>query len=356
MTTAQASSCTRILSKPLNCLALFTLIFGLMACEGKPIVTDGEGSGGTGDIPCSSVNDCPDPTAYECVSVCKLKCTQDTDCSADAFCTDTGFCEVGCRDSSTCPSGEYCVSGVCQSGNSECSSKCDCEEGLVCQNNVCQDPPSQCQNSADCGRGPGENCEAFICNGFTNQCIEQSPEPCTTNADCTGRPGCDGGCGCNSEGQCIPLGECTPETQETDCAEGEICNDNMECVPAPSCLNGGIQCAAGEVCNPETGICEPAVNCTSNADCGPNEICNTATGQCEPTSGGTGGVAGWGEACASALGGGGGATCADGLTCGLLTSVCEELCDTPGACTSCCPISGGNFCEQGMLVNFCRIQ
>ena len=156
-----------------------------------------------GDIR-ATVNDCPDPTTYEYVGVCKMKCTADTDCSADAYCTDTGFCEVGCRDSSTCPSGQYCVSGACQSGNAECTSKCDCAEGLICQNNICQDPPLNVKAVRIAVADP-VRIVAYICNGFTNQCIEQAPEPCETNADCTGRPGCDGGYKPNSQGQCIPL-------------------------------------------------------------------------------------------------------------------------------------------------------
>tara|TARA_Y100001968_G_scaffold104037_1_gene94028 strand:+ start:295 stop:642 length:348 start_codon:yes stop_codon:yes gene_type:complete len=115
------------------------------------------------------------------------------------------------------------------------------------------------------------------------------------------------------------------------------------------------------VCNPNTGECEDSTNCISNQDCPTGQVCNTVTGQCEETTGGgssNGGTANWGEACGSLLGGGGGstATCADGLVCGIASGICEELCDTPGACSDCCPISGGNYCEAGVLVNFCRVQ
>jgi|GEM_PF-1860789 len=48
--------------------------------------------------------------------------------------------------------------------------------------------------------------------------------------------------------------------------------------------------------------------------------------------------------------------CEEGLVCGVLSSVCEETCETPGPCNDgadCCPISGLD-CEAGLLVNFCR--
>jgi hypothetical protein len=63
-------------------------------------------------------------------------------------------------------------------------------------------------------------------------------------------------------------------------------------------------------------------------------------------------IVGWGEACGSILAPG--PTCEEGLICGLLSGVCEEMCDTAGICTNCCPISGTGYCEQGLLFSFCQ--
>jgi hypothetical protein len=63
-------------------------------------------------------------------------------------------------------------------------------------------------------------------------------------------------------------------------------------------------------------------------------------------------IVGWGETCGSILTPG--PACDEGLICGLLSGVCEEMCDTPGICTNCCPISGTGYCEQGLLFSFCQ--
>ena len=123
----------------------------------------------------------------------------------------------------------------------------------------------------------------------------------------------------------------------------------MACVCVPGVYDSGNNDGAGD--GSEDGTTDGSVDGTgdgagdgladgfadffgTDADAGPTE------------------VVGWGEVCGTFLAPG--PTCEEGLVCGLLTGVCEELCDTPGVCTNCCPISGTGYCEEGLLLSFCQ--
>ena len=143
-----------------------------------------------------------------------------------------------------------------------------------------------------------------------------------------------------------------PPTQEEEVLqgdEGQPCYDNGACRPGLLCDNGicvvpGVYDSGnddGSADGTEDGAADGTSDGTNDgsadgfadgfadffgtdADAGPTEI------------------VGWGEVCGTFLAPG--PTCEEGLVCGLLTGVCEELCDTPGVCTNCCPISGTGYC------------
>lgn len=286
------------LSKLLVLLAC-TIAVGLFvgaAC--RTTVDSGDaGSGpgsGVGPLTCESVEDCPDPSNYDCLGICLQRCAADAVCKLDEYCSARGYCERGCRDSTTCEDGQVCVAGTCQSTDAAgaCGTKCDCAPGQVCRGGVCQDPPEQCNGPDDCGRGPGDRCEAYQCNGFTNQCFDPDPQPCTDATDCIGRPGCQDGCLCTPNGQCVPDGECTPENEAEVCGDGFYCTADLTCGVLPSCTSNTECEAYGLVCNLGRQRCQRPAPCDDNADCtsAPATYCNTASGSCEVPSCRNGGV------------------------------------------------------------------
>ena len=133
--------------------------------------------------------------------------------------------------------------------------------------------------------------------------------------------------------------------------EGEACFDNGNCLP-------GLLCDAQNVC-----VVPPPYDAGLGSSDGTGD--GTSDGSGDGNSDGwadfLGGgdsdagpteTVGWGEMCGSFLTPG--PACEEGLMCGFLSGVCEELCDTPGSCSNCCPISGTGYCEAGVLVNFCQ--
>lgn len=251
----------------------------LVGCGPTSIALDA-GPSTPAEQTCSSVTECPDQVNYDCVGVCLRKCASDTVCGPAEFCNSQGYCADGCRNSSTCNDGEVCSEGSCVTGGAGCTSKCECATGQVCIDGACQSPPATCAGPTDCPRGPGDRCEAYQCNGFTQQCFDPDPQPCTGAADCTGRPGClaEGDCDCNGSGQCVPAGECTVETEAAVCGDGFYCDNALDCVPLPACTNDSQCTPAGLVCNLGTSTCERPQPCTSSADCtaAPKTYCDTS--------------------------------------------------------------------------------
>ncbi|MDP2342313.1 MAG: hypothetical protein Q8O67_15265 [Deltaproteobacteria bacterium] len=280
----------------------------VVVVAGCPRPLDGApdaGPGGSPFITCSDVSECPgfvDGAASQvvrCDGVCLTICNGvDEACPDPAqFCDANGTCAAGCRDSRSCP-GQLCVAGVCQDGSSECASKCDCDPGEICNpDGQCVAAGTTCATGADCPRGPrtpADDCEAFSCNGFSDQCFDPSPTPCTQAAECIGRPGCTGGavCACTSSGACVPDVDCTVATEGAACGADNFCDDVGDCQALPACT-ADAQCTAFDLtCNEGRGKCERAQACTSNAQCtaAPNTFCIVADGFCAQPSCNNGGT------------------------------------------------------------------
>ena len=320
----------------------------LTACPGKVIdLGNDAGPDVIGPQICSSDNECPgyNPDlavqTVRCEGVCTYLCNGIQDeCNTAPngtarFCDAQGVCSVGCRPGSVCPNaGELCVAGVCQTGASQCATRCDCDPGEVCNGGVCQQPSGgPCATGDDCPRGPKspvDNCNAVACNGVSDTCFELSPQPCAATADCVGRFGCTGSvsCSCNNTA-CVPSTSCTAQNEATTCGTGNFCDATNLCQALPACTQPGDCSGLGLTCNAKTASCERAQACTTSADCpvAPNTHCPTGGGFCTiPT-------------CAN-----GGPGCGAGLEC----NAAQGRCVTPGTGVVCqgdsqCPTSA--FCD-----------
>lgn len=253
------------------------------ACDSR-VIDDGTDAGSVNvnqPIACESADECPDATNYDCLGICLQRCAADGVCKLDEFCSTRGYCELGCRDSSTCDANEVCSNGSCLStdGLGSCGTKCDCQPGEVCTGGVCQSPPEECNGPAECGRGQGDQCEDYLCNGFTKQCFDDDPDPCSVDGDCTGRPGCGDGCACSPNQQCVPSASCTAHD---DCGAGFYCTADLECAVPPACTSQADCTSLDLVCNLGTSQCEAPSPCTASSDCTtpPSTFCDTGTGSC----------------------------------------------------------------------------
>lgn len=243
---------------------------------------------------CSDVSECPgfvDGAATQtvrCDGVCLIICNGvDEVCPAGFFCDRNGTCDIGCRPGpGQCPDGQLCQNGTCSAGGGEdCATKCDCQPGEICSAGQCVPAGATCVDGADCPRGPllpTDDCEAFSCNAFTDQCFDPTPTPCTASTECVGRPGCTGGavCTCTTAGACVPDVDCTPQTENAACGADNYCDGNGDCQALPSCTNDTECSGFGLTCNEGRGKCERPQSCTISADCTtpPNTFC--ATGFC----------------------------------------------------------------------------
>jgi len=349
-----ASSFLQVLVRvSLACFAVVALSAGACASDGESDAGE-EGDAGPDPnadlIPCASVDECPSTAGWACVGVCLKICADDNVCELDEYCTE-GFCRKGCRDSSSCDpnADEICIAGACvpRANAAGCGSKCDCEVGEVCSDEICQSPPASCNSSADCARAAGdvEQCNAFACNGFTNQCFYPNAPPCVDNADCVGRPGCTGdACVCNAGGQCVVPSPCTPATQGVDCGLDAYCTAANVCDAYPSCTNDAQCTPIGMVCNLGLGRCEVEVPCTLNSDCSaPSTYCNLGAtpAVCEIPS------------CLN-----GGVTCGPNTTCNS-GGACVTDTSTGTPCTSNGQCQTGEYCAvqagqtEGACVSGC---
>ncbi len=263
-------------------------VFGTAGCPRELTPITDAGPQGPALIACERVEDCPQfvegaaTQLVRCDGSCRVICNGvDEACPAQFFCAADGTCAIGCRDSGECAAGELCNGGECSAGGgSDCSSKCDCAPGEVCNTGQCQPAGNSCVTSADCPRGPNapaDDCEAFQCNGFSDQCFDPSPTPCTTSTECVGRPGCTGGavCACTTAGACVPDVACTAQTETADCGAENFCDGNGDCQAKPNCAGDGECSGFGLTCNEGAGKCERAQSCTLSADCttAPNTFC-----------------------------------------------------------------------------------
>jgi len=266
----------------------------LAGCQGK--IIDKADAGPVGPVlqACSDVSECPGfiegaaTQVVRCDGVCLTICNGvDEVCPAGFFCDRNGTCDVGCRAGpGECAEGEFCVAGKCTAGGGQdCATKCDCNPGEICTDGQCVPASNSCTDGNDCPRGPRtptDDCEAFSCNAFSDQCFDPTPTPCTAAADCVGRPGCLAGvvCACTGNGACVPDVACTPQTEAADCGAGNFCDGAGACQALASCAADAECTANGLTCNEGSGRCERPQACNLSVDCTTPPTTHCADGFC----------------------------------------------------------------------------
>jgi hypothetical protein len=321
--------------------AVFVLVSlaGCPNCGRRDLDDDDDAGTDAGEISCTTVADCPDPNTYDCLGVCLQRCAADATCPDGTYCDAEGHCRGGCRDSTTCAEGTFCDDGDCVAGEG-CATKCDCAPGQVCIESSCTDPPTSCDSAADCGRGQGEQCEDYACNGFTHKCFDDDPDPCTNADDCIGRPGCEEGCACTGNQQCVPAVDCTVDDEETTCGAGFYCDGNGDCQVLPACTNDSPCVSLNLYCNVGQGQCERAQGCTSSTTCttAPATYCDVPNERCVvPTCNNGGVTCTTAQTCSTdgrCINGGSGTTCTSHTSCAA-----DEYCDfsvNGGSCLDGC--------------------
>lgn len=428
--------------EPEDCQSEFCSNSDLCACDDNDDCADGRDCSGNvcvspacGDGSTDTGEGCDDGGTEDgdgCSALCLLEleepCTDSVEC-ASSFCDpDSDTC--ACDQSVDCPSGQLCETGSapnqcvdagcgnsvletgegCDDGNTEdgdgCSAACllelgepcthpgDCESGLCDPaNSTCA-----CDDASDCAGGQ-------ICDLGTapNSCVEPG---CGNGVLEQGSEGCDDGNlvdgdGCNAEcllelGQpCLDGLECASAAcsgeprvcvcyLDSDCPEGELCNNDVQpaACQVAGCGNGVLEAGEGcddanvqdlDGCNAEcllelgepcignaacaSGLCDAdsdVCTCADDDDCALGQTCDTAPDPNVCVAPGCGnGMLDTGESCDD-----GNTQAGDGCdeTCRLELG---EECDEPADCASgscdgvdgTCECNQENDCDEGEVCN-----
>lgn len=209
--------------------------------------------------PCVQDADCQDPTVPFCVEGSCVECLNNTQCSNGDQCISNVCTHEGCAADWQCvdPATPHCFLGSCV----ECLGNAECGVGQVCAYNTCREPPcdtdEQCPEGKVCSQSPDYLCFEPECYSAA-ECAEgelcvkhecQVPSACNVPGDCPSvfyacidgictTSECGNGLECGGETpycviqQGLPnvCGECTDNIQ---CPEGSICDENWTCVALP---------------------------------------------------------------------------------------------------------------------------
>ncbi len=241
-------------------------------------------------------------------SACTNECASNADCAdfgtASHCDTSSGLC-VACLSVSDCPSGDACVSGRCQPGDScwqvtVCGNACTTAECVTnCQNDGsaagqaaytalggCINAACPATNGGVCDTTAASynasNCSACFQNAQSQggACYSQEnacrPTACTADSDCTqpGAPICDTDIG----------GFCVACTTDVQCPPGSVCSA-YACQPAAdlSCL-GIFNCHAA--CFDQTCVDDCARQGSSSAQALYESVVACLDASCPTTGGG----------------------------------------------------------------------
>jgi len=248
----------------------------------------------------SSAECCEDATTFACGTV------------VTPF-ADDGFCPETCDSGTICPSGDECVSDVCE--EIIC---CTDVSTVACGSTITPHPDVTCPDSCD----PGTMCSGgFECNGTAGVCeaIECCADPSTVtcNEEVTRHPDatcvddCVKGSMCSFGEVCTDLNDTLSVCEDITCCQDPsniTCGTPITKFDDPFCSSdcqAGMMCDTGEEC--VEGECVDIVCCESAGDIPCNDVitrhpssfcdgvtCPDTTGtQCE--SGSTCGVGGCSE-------------------------------------------------------------
>lgn len=212
--------------------------------------------------PCSDTMPCRSGT-YCLAGVCIADCTATMPCANGGECTDDGRCIGGacaatppltgcsqlCSVATPCPTGLYCLDGIC---TADCSSDVPCENGQTCVSGQCVGGGVDAGICSGSGApsGCGQSCSASNpCPGGT-YCYQGF---CT--ADCTTTAHCPNGGTCSSDGHC--LGSSVDGGSGLNCMVGTQLECGGRCINRLSdpdnCGACGVRCGPSQVCS--VGTC-----------------------------------------------------------------------------------------------------
>ena len=255
-------------------------------------------------------------------------------------------------DGSTCTPDDFCLSGVCVTGQSM-----DCDDGDPCTVDSCDDlagcvhEPFSCDDENECtddicldDRGVPA-CDhvaldaGIPCNSDGNDCTE---DVCDGTGICSHPPSdaqmlCDDDNACTLEDHCDGSGECAGAPIDCDdglfCNGVEVCNNNYGCQDGElPPMSDGVDCTI-DTCNEETDTIE---HVPDDSYCDDGNPCNGA------------------ETCHEKLGCRPGTYLADGTNCDEAPDDCAtQYCDD-GLCVAAsmpdctaCGSDGRSFCAGG---------
>lgn len=194
---------------------------------------------------CSSVNDCPNPSDYECgtVGFGTQRCLR----------TSPG-CNPG-TESFDCPVGYACEGGGCVDRRVPCADSFDCPQSFTCEQfanaKFCVRIYRDCNVDEDCGL-LAPRC-ADVDNDGRKECAGEIDDDVCVNSDCPGSaPVCENGnFGTGNVAVCGDYG---------------LCRNDGEC-------GNGFNCAALGADGRRECVQNGNGDCESNRDCPLNEVC-----------------------------------------------------------------------------------
>ncbi|MFH1426462.1 MAG: DUF4215 domain-containing protein, partial [Candidatus Kerfeldbacteria bacterium] len=300
-----------------------------------------------------------------CDSTCTTEfgCANDLVCSdgacRNAQCTTEGDCICPACGDGTVDEGEECDDGNNVDGdgcsasctlpnacNSTCTDEIGCANDLSCVDGACRNPVCSTEDDcvcAACGDGtldPGEQCDDGN-NVDGDGCSVACTVPSICNATCTTEFGCgddlvcsDGQCRntqCTTEGDCI-----CPLCGDGNLDDGEACDDGNN-IDGDGCE---ADCRIPDSCD---SVCTDEIGCGDDLVCSDGACRNpscTAEGDCICVSCGDGNLDA-GEACD------------DGNN--LSGDGCDADCSLPNTCNAVCTTAigcgGGLTCADGACRN-----
>jgi hypothetical protein len=203
-----------------------------------------------------------------------------------------------CLSPCDCPSGQDCISEVCQTVTPPvycCDRREECPTGATCRTaTLMTQQCGECEHLCDCETG--EVCELGQCvrSNTVTYCCERSP--CPSGAMCEGRNGmnqCPSGCvtACDCwGGQGCVNGECSSDASLRYCCDRALCPQDASCeydngssgvCPYQPCTTA-CDCPTAQSC--QAGRCilsatEGLLYCCIDAECPVNANCQELTGE-----------------------------------------------------------------------------
>lgn len=184
-------------------------------------------------------------------------CSDGGDGSGGQVAEEPQSCEV----EFDCAPEDYCAEGECR--DAACTGQSDCADGFFCKEGRCG---AGCLTDEDCDG-------AQVCDEESNSCVPDESVGCSDDSDCQLFEECDETL---EPPACVPRGSCETELHciryERHVNDGNryVCGAEGECVEAPPCTQDG-ECRDGEICQDDE--CVPG--CRSSDDCLLGETCSS---------------------------------------------------------------------------------